>query len=180
MIRLTIPPEPVLRAARAAAAVSMNIYGSDPSAAISEVARISGRPVLVTEFSFRSQDAGLPNSKGAGPRVETQEQRAQSYRTYVEKIAALPEVVGFHWFQWADQPREGRWDGEDSNYGLVDIQDHPYPQLTQVVTEVNRRATQIHELAAPGRSVQPSRQSGRRSHAVIRKSSGRPSPSAMR
>lgn len=117
MIRLTIPPEPVLRAARAAAAVSMNIYGSDPSAAISEVARISGRPVLVTEFSFRSQDAGLPNSKGAGPRVETQEQRAQSYRTYVEKIAALPEVVGFHWFQWAAPRGSLGWGGQQLRAG---------------------------------------------------------------
>ena len=62
----------------------------------------------------------LPNTKGAGLLVATQAQRAEGYKNYTTKLAPLPGLVGFHWFQWSDQPAEGRGsDGENSNFGLV-------------------------------------------------------------
>jgi agarase len=51
--------------------------------------------------------------------VLTQTERAEGYRNYTTTLAKSPYVVGFHWFQWADQPKEGRADGENSNYGVV-------------------------------------------------------------
>jgi agarase len=39
--------------------------------------------------------------------------------------------VGWHWFEWVDQPAEGRFDGE--NNGLVSEQDVPYLELTSAM-----------------------------------------------
>jgi regulation of enolase protein 1 (concanavalin A-like superfamily) len=86
----------------------------------------------------------LPNSKGAGPRVANQRERADAFEDYVRRLLQEPGVVGYHWFQHNDQPKEGRFDGEDSNYGVVDGKDEVYVELTQRMAEVNRRAEEWH------------------------------------
>ena len=78
---------------------------------------------MITEFSFKAMDSGLPNTRGAGAPVETQEDRAYHFEQYVTEFMRLPYAVGFHWFEYADEPAEGRFDGENSNYGLVNIKD---------------------------------------------------------
>jgi hypothetical protein len=50
----------------------------------------------------------------------------------------VPEILGAHWFQWADHPKGGRGDGEDYNFGLVDIEDHPYESLIEGLARANR------------------------------------------
>jgi hypothetical protein len=71
-------------------------------------------------FVSNRQDSGLPNTKGAGLTVATQALRAQGYKNYTTTLAPHPSLVGFHWFQWVDQPVDGREsDGENSNFGLV-------------------------------------------------------------
>lgn len=103
----------------------------------------SGLPILVSEWAFRARDSGLPNTKGAGPLVDTQAQRAAKYREYLTALLRMPFVVGAHWFKYTDQPAEGRFDGENSNYGLVTITDEPYAEFVAVVREINRRAYQV-------------------------------------
>jgi agarase len=56
----------------------------------------------------------------------------------------MPFVVGAHWFEYADEPAEGRFDGENSNYGLVNIRDEPYEVFIAAVRETNRKAYSIH------------------------------------
>ena len=47
----------------------------------------------------------------------------------------LPYVVGADWFQYYDEPPHGRkLDGEDYNFGLVDIHDTPYKHVTDAFT----------------------------------------------
>jgi agarase len=140
-------PEQVMRAARAVDVVSINIYDRDPREKVRRAHEVSGRPILLGEFSFRSEDTGLPNSKGAGPRVPTMAARAEAFRDYVTRLATLPEVVGYHWFQWSDQPKEGRFDGEDSNYGLVNISDEPYASFVEAVKQVNSEVIELHRRA---------------------------------
>ena len=60
-------------------------------------------------------------------------------------------MVGYHWFEHADQPAEGRFDGENSNYGTVTIQDETYAELTETMTRVNEAAESIH--AESGRTA---------------------------
>ena len=138
------PPDPVLQASHAADVVSVDIYNFDPRPVVQHIYRLVQRPVLVAEFAFRAEDSGLPNTKGAGPKVPNQVARAQAYAKYVKWLESLPEAVGYHWFEWCDEPREGRFDGENSNYGLVNIHDDPYAQFVKAVTAANRAAFSVH------------------------------------
>lgn len=139
------PPDPVTRAARAADVVSINIYRLDPRSLVEHVYQLTHRPVLITEFAFRAEDSGLPNTQGAGPKVPDQAARAQAYQDFVTKLESLPEAVGYHWFEWCDEPKQGRFDGENSNYGLVNIKDQPYAQFVTAVTEANQQALAVHQ-----------------------------------
>ncbi len=107
------------------------------------------KPVMVSEFSFRARDSGLPNTWPPGwavqPVVETQRDRAKKYEHYVMQWFAEPWFVGAHWFEHADEPKEGRaGDGENGNYGLVTIEDEPYHEFVSAVTQVIPRAWEAH------------------------------------
>ena len=98
----------------------------------------SGRPVLVSEFGFRAKDSGLPNAwPPVYPVLATQEERAARYQEYARRCFAAPWVVGFHWYKYQDQPPEGRFDGENNNWGLVDLQDEPWTALTSAAAAVH-------------------------------------------
>jgi agarase len=81
--------------------------------------------------------------------VESQKERAQCFERYVTAALKNPAVVGYHWFEHADQPAEGRFDGENSNFGTVTIGDEIYAELTETMTRVNAAAEQIHAKAGP-------------------------------
>lgn len=139
-----VAPDPVLRASHIADVVSVDIYRFDPRPIVEHIYKLAQRPVLVAEFAFRAEDSGLPNTKGAGPKVPNQAARARAYTNYVKWLESLPEAVGYHWFEWCDEPKEGRFDGENSNYGLVNIHDQPYMQFVRTVTTANQAALSIH------------------------------------
>ena len=138
-------PETVAAMSEFTALVSFNHYGfAPPAGQLRELHRITSRPVMLTEFSFKAMDSGLPNTKGAGKPVATQQDRADHFDRYVTALARMPFVVGYHWFEYFDQPAEGRFDGENSNYGLVNGQDEPWETLVQRVTQVNTRLELDH------------------------------------
>jgi len=49
--------------------------------------------------------------------VDTQAQRAGGAAAAAAMFAAIPELVGLHWFQLYDYPLGGRADQEDYNFG---------------------------------------------------------------
>jgi len=149
--RFAYPPAAAIvdAAARHADVVSFNCYDPSPAGALAHYARC-GRPLLIGEFSFRAADSGLPNTRGAGPVVADQAARAAAYRDYVTRALRHPHVVGCHWFEHADQPAEGRFDGENSNFGTVSIDDHVYVELTTAMTDLNAAAEALHGAAAAG------------------------------
>ena len=96
------------------------------SAKLREVYRKCGRPILLTEWSYPAKDTKCPCKVGAGQRVPTQRERAAASALFARTLISEPEVVGYSYFRWADQPALGRWKmtgGEDCNYGLVDEQE---------------------------------------------------------
>lgn len=139
----------IAAAARYLDVISFNCYELDATSQI-ETYAASGKPCLISEFAFRGDDVGLPNSHGAGPRVASQTERARCFERYVTAALRHPSVVGYHWFEHADQPAEGRFDGENSNYGTVTIEDDPYVELTETMTRVNALAERIHAGTLPG------------------------------
>ncbi len=142
-------PDAVLKGARAADVVSVNIYDFDPRPLVEHMFQVTRKPIMITEFAFRAEDSGLPNTRGAGPKVPNQQARAKAYSDYVTRLESLPEAVGYHWFEWVDEPKEGRFDGENSNYGLVDINDKPYQEFVEAVKQANQAALEVHRKAAP-------------------------------
>jgi hypothetical protein len=94
----------------------------------------TGRPVLVSEWSVMSSDAGLPNFWG---RVATQQARGEAYRRVLGQLWAEKYVVGAHWFSWVDST-----DAEASNFGIVDACDRDYAPLAEAMGVANRAYTE--------------------------------------
>lgn len=149
--RFALPPpaSAIAAAGRHVDVITFNCYDINPSKTLALYAA-TGRPCLIGEFSFRGDDAGLPNTRGAGPQVPTQTERAAAFRHYVTTALSDPALVGFHWFEHADQPAEGRFDGENSNYGTVTIADVVYDEITRTMTAVNDEVDALHAGTAAG------------------------------
>lgn len=134
--------------------VSVNLYiaeGEFPAAAAAEAHRLTGQPVWVTEFSWHApwdNRSGDRNTIGFGSRVRWQTSRGKAYERFVRGGASLPYVIGFDWFQWCDESPQGRSDGEDVNFGLVDIHDRPYEDLVRAIARTNRALPALHAGSA--------------------------------
>ena len=108
---------------------SINGYGNPGPPETAEIARISGKPVMIGEFHHGATDRGLPASGIQG--ALTQIDRGKAYRYYIEQGLARPELIGMHYFQWLDQPVFGRFDGENYNIGFMDICNQPYKEMVE-------------------------------------------------
>ena len=62
----------------------------------------------------------------------------------------MPWIVGYHWFEWVDQPPDGRFDGEDNNWGLVNVHDVPYAEVVDRMSQVNPRIWDTLEVPTGG------------------------------
>ena len=153
-------PDPVIKACgKYCDVMSVNEYRSEPKASERTLTRfwiLGGKPIMHTEFSWRAKEnaSGNPNTRGAGAVVPTQADRARAYTSLIEDIATVPYVIGSHWFEFADQSPQGRFDGEDSNYGVVDIHNKPYVELLSAMKATNAR---VHTLHAQTKRVMPDR-----------------------
>jgi hypothetical protein len=94
--------------------------------------QLAGKPLLIGEFYMCAQDnrSGNKNDSGLFPVVGTQKERAAGFRKTLELLVKTPYVLGADWFQYFDEPTHGRYDGENFNFGLVDINNRPYELLT--------------------------------------------------
>lgn len=93
-------------------------------------------PVMITEFHFGTIDRGVLGMSLCP--VHDQTQRARSYAAYVTAGLMHPNIVGTHWFAYADQSTVGR-PGENYQMGLIDVTDTPYPQMTAMARAVAER-----------------------------------------
>ncbi|MBL9167416.1 MAG: hypothetical protein JNN07_06710 [Verrucomicrobiales bacterium] len=108
--------------------------GTFPRFQLETLRDITRKPILVSEFymAARQNRSRNRNDHGIYPVVETQSERAAAAARTLNDLAQLPYVVGADWFQYADEPSHGRADGENFNFGLVDIHNRPYEELTEM------------------------------------------------
>ena len=107
-----------------------------------------GKPVLISEWFYAAHENRTGNrNNGHLMTVDTQVERAAGASVAAKNFAAIPEVLGLHWFQYYDYPVGGRADSEDYNFGLVDIENRPYEELTASLAEANRALPAIHRAA---------------------------------
>ncbi len=143
-------PDPVIEAcAEYCDVVSFNNYRARPEADERLLARywlLSEKPLMITEYSWRSDEntSGNPNTGGAGRVVATQQARADAYSSFVRDNFRRPMIIGMHWFEFSDQSPQGRFDGENSNYGVVDIYHRPYETLLAAMRKTNEAVRDIH------------------------------------
>jgi hypothetical protein len=112
-----------------------------PATVIAEIARRTGKPVMIGEFHFGALDRGLPSTGLRG--VASQEERGVAYRRYVEAAAADPSVVGAHYFILNDQEVLGRFDGENFQIGFVDVCHRPYRELVEAATRTHEAMYEV-------------------------------------
>jgi hypothetical protein len=107
-----------------------------------------GLPLAITEYSFETTD-----ERGLASRllITDPAERVRLAAGFTEGCLALPFVVGMHWFQMIDEPVTGRpiGDGERANFGLIDVVDRPYEDLTRALAAVHRRMYEVHGTTRP-------------------------------
>ena len=117
---------------------------------------------MVMEYSFRVADAGVPNSYPPIFPTSAEPARRAPRRAdrYSLRLYSTPWFVGDQWFEYVDEPAGGRFDGEDSNFGLVVLRRPPVVDTRQTMTEVHARAPDRLPAAHPAcwswRRVPPS------------------------
>jgi len=167
----SIGPDVVQAAAPYLDVISLNHYLLDPAALgifaghggvlydyffldnrfgdLADIHTLSGRPMMITEYTMRVPTPDVPVLfPPYFPTYATQEERTGAYEEYQRQVLSRPFMVGTHWFQWEDQPETGRGDGENSHFGVVNIEDDHYEMLTSRMTHLNG-LTSERPLAAP-------------------------------
>ncbi len=147
------PTESEIRAARAFDVYSVNIYDYQVGPErVQAIANLCGKPILIGEFHLGTPGRGLAASL---VQVRDATERAKGYRFYVEQAFSIPELIGTHWFQWADQPCTGRFDGENYNIGFIDVTDRPYANMVDALQETHQRLYRVHLGEAEPYSERP-------------------------
>lgn len=116
------------------------LFGTDSFTDLATLHEISGKPLIVGEWFYRVRrtDGASGALPPLFPTVATHEAQGEAYRAYAERMIALPYVIGHHWFQWMDQPFEGRAAGGENQWiGVVDIEDELRAPLAGAMREVN-------------------------------------------
>ena len=67
----------------------------------------------------------------------TMKERIAGNKKYLISALQNPNVVGAHWFRWADQATSGRQDGENYCCGMVDICDTPIYEFGDAMREMS-------------------------------------------
>jgi len=111
---------------------------------------LSGKPLIVGEFYLCARDnrSGNKNSHGMYPMTATQKERGLGFRNTILSLVGVPWIIGADWFQYYDQPTHGRFDGENFNFGLVDINDRPYEALASVASTLDLAGSKTRPLRA--------------------------------
>ncbi len=94
-----------------------------------EMHRITGKPVLISEWGTMAGDTGMCNNWG---RLDTQAQRAETYGNVMRQLWDEGYVVGAHWFSWGDLG-----DAENANWGITDSGDGWYGAVAKAMVKAN-------------------------------------------
>lgn len=122
--------------------VSVNYYSNwGPDAGqLADWEQWAGRPILFTEWYAKAMDVPeLANRLGAGWLVRTQEDRGRYYQHFALSCLEAPNVVGWHYFKYSDDPPESKAldSAGGANKGMFNLEGRPYPPLLQRARAVN-------------------------------------------
>lgn len=107
---------------------------------LEEFFKITDKPLLITETGFRGVAKNAPSTRPfIYPRYFSQKKRGQVTYDFLFELLSKNYIVGYHLFQWFDQPINGRNhpDRENNNWGFVDIYDNEYENYTYYIKKLN-------------------------------------------
>lgn len=92
---------------------------------------VCGKPLFLSEWSFRGGDAGRPRAEPNGQELPDQARRARAVALFLEEMERLPFVIGHAFYKWTDDLFPARDGGapETLNWGLVSLSDEPYADV---------------------------------------------------
>ena len=90
-------------------------------------------PIIIGEFHFGALDRGMFHRGVIW--ADTQEERGEFYKDYIQGALRNEFIVGAHWFQYLDEPITGRGDGENYNVGLINVVNVPFTELIEKIRE---------------------------------------------
>ncbi len=96
-------------------------------------------PMMIGEYSFIAPGADPNTVPGIYYVSANQQARANDYANFVAPLYEdAPWVIGDGWFEYVDEPANGRVpDGENNNFGLVNVNDQAYPDLVNAASLVH-------------------------------------------
>jgi hypothetical protein len=115
--------------------ISFNRYTETPFEDIETIGRLTDKPILIGEYHFSATDMGLAPSPCVKRYFTNQTERGMAYHQYVAQAIRSPYSIGVHYFEYADQPWLGRFDGENYGIGLVNIGNKPYDEMISSVQD---------------------------------------------
>ncbi|MBQ7868661.1 MAG: hypothetical protein IJ354_11055 [Clostridia bacterium] len=137
----------LLRTAQHFDVFSLNCYQADPVDKLDGLHKDLDMPILVGEFHFGALDAGLPHPSLFW--VKNQYERGKAYERYQTRTAAHECGVGSHYFAYNDQPVWGRYDGENYQFGFVDVCNKPYEVFTEALRRTNEKIYDVMQGHIP-------------------------------
>ena len=93
-------------------------------------------PFMIGEYSFMAYQPQTPDTlPGIYEVASNQAARTSEYENFAAPLYEdAPWLIGDDWFQYVDEPANGRTgDGENDNFGLVDVNGNPYTDLVSGV-----------------------------------------------
>jgi hypothetical protein len=128
-------PEVANAAAKYVDVVSFNIYRSVENVDWNFLNGLA-KPVLISELGYGTKARG---TFGGPATAFSHEERAARMKAFLNKALTATNIVGVHWYSYADQPITGRWsDYENSGMGLVDVADTPYSESVKVLRDFTK------------------------------------------
>ncbi|MFI7062913.1 hypothetical protein ACIBL3_18170 [Kribbella sp. NPDC050124] len=123
-------------------AISFDWYSSD--AGYLRQYESYDKPVINIEFSFCYPGRGL-TSHNPGITATSIAERGEMFRAFVEAQAKSPVFAGYAWFVYYDQAVTRKPGATEAfNMGLVNQQDQPYYEMTDIMRETNQDLEFVH------------------------------------
>ncbi|MCL2059383.1 MAG: hypothetical protein FWH01_10060 [Oscillospiraceae bacterium] len=117
---------------------SINCYRNKPRESdVKNILERCGKPCLIGEYHHGSCDRGCFGN--ALRSAESAAERGVAYQYYTEQSAAMPSMLGTHYFCIGDEAALGRYDGESEIIGFVDVCHRPYEEMFEAAVKTHER-----------------------------------------
>jgi hypothetical protein len=109
---------------------------------LADLEAVANVPLMIGEYSFSStvNSSGDPDTyPPIYVTATSQQQRANQFENFIAPLYEdTPALVGDDWFQYVDEPPGGRTgDGENSDFGMIDVNGNPYPTMVAAMQLVH-------------------------------------------